>query len=531
MHATRTVQNRKSSGSVNGSGRWWALAALALSGLTIGLDATVLNIALPELSVSLHATTGELQWFSAAYTLVVGVAILPASNLGDRYGRKRLLVASLVLFAAASLWCALAGSAGELIAARATLGLAGAALLPLGAAMLPTLFPGQQERARAVRIWTTASAVGLPLGPIAGGWLLDHFWWGSVFLLSVPLAVFGAVALAVFLPEARSARPLPFDVPGAVLSSAGLAGAIYGCINAGQDGWGQAGTWAPILAGLVLLGAFISWERRSRHPLIDLSLFASGRFSWGAVHSTIANFALFGLLFAVPQYFQSVDGATPLGTGVRLLPMIAGMVAGSQVGGALARKYGAGVVIGAGFLLSAAALGVAATTAVGAGYGFAAAWITVLGLGTGLALPAAMSTALSALQAERAGAGSGLLQALRQVGGTVGVALLGTVLSSGYRDHLASAGLPPAALRSVRDSVAVGVGVARQLRDGPLLRDVLAAFVHGMDLALAVSCALVLAGAVLAAVFLPRRPARDGDATAAGSGAGDRPGNVPDVAA
>jgi MFS transporter, DHA2 family, multidrug resistance protein len=513
MSETQTVQRNETSLTGNGSGRWWALAALALSGLTIGLDATVLNIALPELSLSLHATTGQLQWFAAAYTLVVGVAMLPASNLGDRYGRKRLLAGSLVLFAAASAWCALSSSAGELIAARAVLGLAGAAMLPLGFAMLPTLFPGQQERARAVMIWTTASTVGLPLGPIAGGWLLDHFWWGSVFLLNVPLAGFSAVALAVFLPEARSARPLALDVPGAVLSSAGLAGVIYGFINAGQNGWGSAGTWAPVLAGIVLLAAFAAWERRSSHPLVDLSLFANGSFSWGTVHATIANFALFGLLFAVPQYFQSVHGTTPLGTGLRLLPMIAGMVVGSQFGGALARRLGTGVVIGAGFLLSAAALGVAATTAVSTGYGFAAAWIAVLGLGVGLALPAAMSAALGTLKAERAGAGSGLMQAVRQLGGTIGVAVLGTVLSSGYRDSVPAGMLPPAALQSVRRSVSAGVAAARQLHDSILLRAVLTAFVHGMDLALAISCAVVLASAVLAALFLPRRPTADGKAS------------------
>jgi MFS transporter, DHA2 family, multidrug resistance protein len=509
MSETQTVQPTKISEA--GSGRWWALAALALSGLTIGLDATVLNVALPELSLSLHATTGQLQWFSAAYTLVVGVAMLPASNLGDRYGRKRLLVGSLVLFAAASAWCALSASAGELIAARAALGLAGSALMPLGFSMLPTLFPGQQERARAVTIWTTASTAGLPLGPIAGGWLLDHFWWGSVFLLNVPLAAFGAVALAVSLPEARSARPLPLDVPGAVLSSAGLAAVIYGFINAGQHGWGTAGTWAPIVAGIAVLAAFIAWERRSTHPLIDLSLFADGRFSWGTVHATIANFALFGLLFAVPQYFQSVHGTTPLGTGLRLLPMIAGMVAGSQCGGVLAKRYGARAVIGGGFLLAAAALGTAATTAVSTGYGFAAAWIAVLGLGVGLALPAAMSAALGALTAERAGAGSGLMQALRQVGGTIGVAVLGTVVSSGYRDNVPAGHLPPAVLRSARDSVSAGVAVARRLHDSGLLHAVLAAFVHGMDHALTVSCALVLAGAVLAALFMPGRPPGDAD--------------------
>ncbi|MGH3247492.1 MAG: MFS transporter [Trebonia sp.] len=511
MTMTQKVERPEKGTRAGPSGRWWALAALALSGLTIGLDATVLNIALPELSTSLHATTGQLQWFSTAYTLVVGVAMLPAANLGDRYGRKRLLVASLALFAAASAWCALSTSPGELIAARGVLGLAGAALLPLGFAMLPTLFPDQDERARAVTIWTLASAVGLPLGPIIGGWLLDHFWWGSVFLLNVPLAAVGAAALVVFLPEARSARPLALDGPGTVLSSAGLAGIIYGFINAGQHGWGAASTWAPIGAGLILLAGFIAWQRRGGHPLIELSLFANSHFTWGTVHATIANFALFGLLFAVPQYFQSVDGTTPLGTGMRLLPMIAGMLAGTQAGGGLAKRLGARIVIAAGFLLAAAALGAAATTSAATGYGFAAAWITVLGAGIGLALPAAMSAALGALTAERAGAGSGLMQALRQVGGTIGVAVLGTVLGSGYGGRVHTGHLPAAQANDVHSSVAAGIAVARQLGDDALARTVRAAFVYGMDLTLAVSGALVLAGAILAVLFLPRQAPRAGE--------------------
>jgi MFS transporter, DHA2 family, multidrug resistance protein len=482
------------------------LAALALSGLTIGLDTTVLNIALPELATSLHASTGELQWFSTAYTLVVGVAMLPASNLGDRLGRKRVLIASLVLFGAASAWCAWSTSSGELIAARAVLGLAGAALMPLGFAMLPTLFPGREERASAVRIWTAASTVGLPLGPIVGGYLLGHFWWGSVFVLNLPLALVGAVALVIFLPEARSANPVRLDVPGALISSAGLAGLIYGFINAGQHGWGSTTTWVTILAGLVLLGVFAWWERRSSHPLVELSLFGNGEFSWGTVHATVANFALFGLLFAVPQFFQSVNGESPLGSGVRLLPMIGGMVLGTQTGGGVAKRFGVRAVVAGGFVLAAAALGFAATTRVDTAYGFTAAWIAVLGLGIGLALPAAMSGALSALSAERAGAGSGLMQALRQVGGTIGVAILGTVLSSGYHNKLPGTGIPASLEQTVRDGVAAGVEVAHQLHDDQLANAVRGAFVHGMDSALVVSCVLVAAAAVLAFLFLPRRP-------------------------
>lgn len=487
------------------SRRWWALAALALTGLIIGIQSTVTNIALPQLSTALHATIGQLQWIASAFTLVAGVGMLPAANLADRYGRKRLLAGSLVLFAAGSCWCALSGSSGELIAAQAVLGLAGAALLPLGFAMLPTLFPDPGQRAWAVMIWTAASAVGLPLGPVIGGLLLDHFWWGAVFLPNAGLALAGVAAVAVFVPEARSSRPVALDVPGAALSSAALAGVIYGFINAGQHGWGSAGTWASILAGAVLLAGFVAWERRSAHPLIELGLFRNGHFVWGTVHATIANFAFFGMLFAVPQYFQSVDGITPLGTGIRLLPMALGLVIGTQLGGPLAKRSGVGTVIAAGFALAAAGLAAGATTGTGTGYGFAAGWIALLGLGVGIALPAALNAALGALPAERAGAGSGLMQAMRQVGGTIGVAVLGTVLSSGYRGRVRTGHLPAALAGATRDSVAAGIAVAGRLHDTGLAQIVRAAFVHGMDLTLIVSGAVVAVGAVFAALFLPRR--------------------------
>jgi hypothetical protein len=257
--------------------------------------------------------------------------------------------------------------------------------------------------------------------------------------------------------------------PGELLSSAGLGAVIYGFINAGQHGWGSLVTWVTTLAGLALLAGFVIWERHTSHPLIELSLFGNGQFSWGTVHATIANFALFGLLFALPQFFQSVAGASPLGTG----------------------------------------------------YGFAAAWIAVLGLGIGMALPAAMTGALGALSAERAGAGSGLLQALRQVGGTIGVAILGTVLSAGYRDRLHPGHLPPALNRAAHDSVAAGIQVATTRHDRVLAQAVKVAFVHGMDLALIVSGGLALAGAVLALLFLPRRPRPAGPAGPAKSPAAD----------
>ena len=489
------------------TGRWWALAALALSMLTIGLDATVLNVALPTLATELDASTGQLQWFGAAYTLVLGALMIPMGSLGDRLGRKRVLLAGLALFGAASAACAFADSAGVLIAARAVQGIGGAAMMSLSIAMLPALFQDPEERTRAMNIWVTSSAIGLPLGPIVGGWLLDHYSWGWVFLINVPLVAVGLLALTVYLPESRSTRTQPIDVPGIALSSTGLVAVIYGLIEAGQDGWTSPSVLAPIVAGVALLAAFIAWERRSAHPLIDLSLFSNRDFTIGTALSTVANFSLFGLLFVMPQYFQDVGGSDPLGTGVRLLPMIGGMVVATRIGPQLVKRSGARFVIIAGLSLSAAALGLAATTEVDTGYAFTALWITLLGAGIGLVLPASVGAAMGALSAERAGSGSGLMQALRQVGATIGVAVLGTVLSSGYHSQLDGGDVPSSAEGAVRSSIGAGIEVAQRLDSSALAQTVRSAFVHGMDTVLLASAALTILGVVIAVLFLPRRVA------------------------
>jgi MFS transporter, DHA2 family, multidrug resistance protein len=488
------------------NGRWWALAALSLSMLTIGLDATALNVALPTLSTDLGASTSQLQWFGAVYTLVLGALIIPMGTFGDRFGRKRLLLAGMAIFGASSAVCAFAGSAGVLIAARAFQGIGGAAMMPLSLAMLHVLFVDDDERTRAMNIWISSSAIGLPLGPIVAGWLLSHFAWGSVFLINVPVVVAGFLALALYLPESRSEHARALDGPGVALSSTGLVALIYGVIEAGQDGWGGAGVLAPIAAGIVLLAGFLVWERRASQPLIDLALFSNRDFTIGTALSTITNFALFGLLFVMPQYLQDVGGSDPLGTGVRLLPMIGGLIVATRAGPMLVKRSGARSVIIAGLALCAAGMALGATTSVTSPYALAALWIALVGAGIGLTLPAAMATAIGALSMERAGSGSGLIQALRQVGATIGIALLGTVLSSSYHARLDnSADIPPSVERAVRSSVGAGIEVAHRLNSSSLAVTVRSAFVHGMDAVLLASAALTIVAGVIAVLLLPGR--------------------------
>ncbi len=500
--------------------RWWALVAIAASVLVVGLDLTILNLALPVLSVQLHASTTDLQWFSASYSLVLAAALLPAGLLGDRVGRKKMLLIALVVFGASSAACAFAGSPAELIAARAVLGLGAAVILPMSIAVLPVLF-APEERARAIAVIMGATFIAFPVGPLLGGWLLDNFWWGSVFLINVPVVVLALVAVALLMPESHGARSRRIDIPGIILSSLGLAGLTYGCIKAGASGWGDPAALATILAGAAVLALFVAWERRAgRHgaALVQLELFRSASFTWGTILSTFVSFAMFGILFAMPQYFQGVRGLDSLATGVRMLPMIGGMVLG-MVGGtrlqsprkgpdgqpAGAPPVGPKILVAAGFVVMAAGLAVGATTSAASGTAFTATWYAVAGLGLGLAMPAAMNAALGALSAERSGSGSALITAMRQVGATIGVAVLGTVLLSAYRSHLDLGGLPAAAAGAVRTGVVAGVGVALHLHSAALLDSVRAAFSHGLDVMLAVCAGIAGLSALLALAFLPRR--------------------------
>ncbi len=515
-----------------GARRWWALIAVAASMLVVGLDLTVLNLALPSIGTALHASTSDLQWFNDAYSLVLAAAVLPAGLLGDRYGRKRVLMTALAIFGVSSAACSYATSSGQLIAARAVLGLGAAAIMPLTLAIIPVLFV-PEERQKATAVMASTIFLSFPIGPLVGGSLLDHFWWGSVFLINVPVVVAALIAVAVLMPESRSAQRPGIDVAGVLLSSAGLAGLTYGFIRAGQDGWGNVGAIAAIAAGAVALAAFVVWEhlltRRAAQaatvpgspgtvrPLIELALFRSAGFSWGTILATLVSFAMFGILFAMPQYFQEVRGTDAFGSGLRMLPLIGGMLVGMIGGTRLQspRRNAAGLpgeplagarsMVATGFMVMAAGLALGALTSVTSGTAFASAWFALSGLGLGIAMPSAMNAALGALSAERSGGGSALITAMRQVGATIGVAVLGTVLNNVYQARLAPAALTAPVAGVAKSSVTAGVALAHELGSAELLTAVRTAFVHGLDIMLWACGGIALASALLALAFLPRR--------------------------
>ncbi|MGA7911760.1 MAG: DHA2 family efflux MFS transporter permease subunit [Candidatus Dormiibacterota bacterium] len=501
-----------------GARRWWAAGALTLGVLAVGLDVTVLSVALPTLAAALHASESDLQWFSSGYALALAGGMLPAGVLGDRFGRKRVMVSALLLFGAGSVACAYAPNPGAFIAARVVLGAAGAAMVVMVLSIFTVLF-SEEERPRVVGIWAAANFLALPIGPILGGWLLTHYWWGWVFLLNVPVAALGLVAVIALVPESRSPERPALDPIGMLAASAGLAGVTYGLIELGRNGWTDPGSLTILVAGVMVVVGFFAWERRLTirphgRPLIDLALFQSRGFTWGVILAAIGGMALFGIIFTMPQYSQGVLGLDPQGAGFRLLPVIVGLVLGAVPADRIAARVGPKLTIATGFAITAGGLLVGSTTMIGSGDWFVAIWMAVVGFGMGIGFATAASAALKTVPSERSGVASALIQAMQKVGAPFGAAILGSVLVSGYQSQLSLGGLPASVAGPIRQSVFAGVAVAEKLHSAALLESVRHAFVHGMDAALVISAGIALLGTVVALVFMPGRAAVVHEATA-----------------
>jgi EmrB/QacA subfamily drug resistance transporter len=489
--------------------RWWALAALTLSVLIVGLDSTIITVALPTLAAELHADSAQLQWIGGAYLLALSVAMLPIGLLGDRYGHKRLLLSGIALFGVASAAGSLAGSPATVIASRAVLGLGAATIIPLSMALLPRIF-SKEELPKAIAVWTAATALGLPAGPIVGGWLLHNFWWGSIFLFNIPIAVLALAAGAWLLPrdskpDTKQGSAAPFDTLGTALGALGIIALVYGTILIPSNGWTDPPVLLALAAGLALLTAFVRHERRHAHPIVNLALFADHRFRWGTLIAVFVNFVVTGALFVVPQYLQAVLGNDAFGTGLRVLPLIGGLMAAATLSDPLVSRLGARTIVPAGLLIVAAGSLLGATTQISDGYGFAALWLALTGLGFGLTVVPATTLVMESLPDGHSGTGTSLLETVQQVGGVVGVAALGSLLGYGYLHRIDTDRLPAPAADAARDSVAGANTVAGQLHDANLASSAHEAFLHGMSLVLTTGGAMALVAAVLAALFLPGR--------------------------
>jgi EmrB/QacA subfamily drug resistance transporter len=492
--------------------RWATLGVLCLSLVIIGLDNTILNVALPTLGSDLGASDSQLQWVVDGYTLVFAGLLLTAGSIADRFGRKRALATGLSVFGLASVVAAFAGSPGQLVAARCAMGVGAAFIMPATLSVLMHVFRDPQERAKAIGIWAAVSGLGVILGPSLGGLLLEHFWWGSVFLVNVPVAA-GALLLGkALVPESRDPAAPRIDLPGAALSTVGLFVLVWAIIEGGSGDWLSGRVLAGFATGLGLLGAFVAWERHTDAPMLDLRFFRNPRFSSAALSLALVFFAMFGCMFFLTQYLQLVLGYGTLAAGERLLPIIT-MAIGAPIAMKLTEVVGTRVVLATGMLVTSGALLALATTSIDDGYGRFAVVLAVLGAGMGFILSPATHSVMSSLPADKAGVGSAVNDSVGQIGGALGVAVLGSILSSSYSGRMPAdvAGVP------LPDGASEGLGatlrVAAQLDEGhaaSLVRVAQESFVHAMDVTVLVAAGITLAGAVAAAIWMPGRNAQPG---------------------
>jgi EmrB/QacA subfamily drug resistance transporter len=504
-------------GSTGYQRRWWALAVLCLSLVVLAMDNTILNVALPTLARDLQATGSELQWMVDAYLLVFAGLLLTMGAAGDRFGRKLTLNAGLLVFVAASAASAFAGSPEVLITARAAMGIGAALIMPATLSIITNTFP-PNERGRAIGVWAGMAALGVVLGPVVGGWLLEHFWWGSVFLLNLPVVALALLAGWPLVPNSRDPSATPLDPIGAALSVAALVGLVYGIIQAPEDSWTDPLILAAFGVAAVLAVAFGWWERRTQHPMLPMELFGNPRFSAASGAIAMAFFALFGSVFLLTQHLQFVLAYTPLQAGARVLP-VATLLLAAPLAAWLTERLGTKLVVAAGLLTVAGALGLLSTVQLGDGYGLVAATLALLGIGMGFVVAPATESIMGSLPLAKAGVGSAMNDTTRQVGGALGVAVLGSVLAAGYGAAIQTAlrDAPPQLAQAAGDSIGAAATIAAQL--GPagqgLLEAARSAFLQGMGDALQVGAGVAAVAAVLVLVFLPARgkqeaPVRDG---------------------
>ena len=493
--------------------RWVALSVLCLSLLLSVVDNTIVNVALPTLNSELGAGTTELQWIVDAYTLVFSALLLTMGHAGDRFGRRRALHLGLLIFAGTSGLAALSTTSSQLIGARALMGIGAALIFPATLAILVNVFTDPKERAAAIGIWSAMVGVAVAIGPVAGGLLLEHFWWGSIFLVNIPVALVAIALGALFLPESRDLGVGPMDYAGLVLSAAGVGLVIWAIIEAPTLGWTSPTILAAFAGSIALLVAFALVERRLAHPMLDVLLFKNARFTAASLSVATAFFALFGFIFLITQFLQLVQGYTALQAGVRTLPFAIATGIMSPVAIALMHRFGSKPIVTLGLLVMAVGFVIAATVQVDTPYlGRVLISMVTIAAGLGLATSPATEAIMGAVPPDKAGAGAAVNDTTREFGGTLGVAVVGSVFLTVYGpavvDGYRSLGLPPAYESVVRESLAGGLGVAAKLpSDAGAQLAVIAkgAFVDGLTRGSLVSAVVVSVGAVIAWKFLPTR--------------------------
>jgi EmrB/QacA subfamily drug resistance transporter len=491
-----------------------ALAVICLSVFVISVDATIVNVALPTLSRELNANTAQLQWIVDAYTLVMSGLLLSAGSLSDRYGRRGWLSSGLIVFAITSAVAAQVDSAGGLIAARAAMGVGAAVIFPTTLGLITNIFTDPIRRAKAIGLWAAMVGVGVAAGPMSGGWLLEHFSWGSIFLVNVPIAALAIIGGILFVPTSRDPAAPQVDVPGLILSAIGITALIYTVIGAPSWGWGSVRTAVGFAAAILVLSGFALWERRTPQPMLDVSVFANRRFSGGSLAVTAGFLTLFGFIFVITQYFQFIKAYSAFQAGVRLLPVAISIALASVVGPRVVHKIGTTAVVSAGLAVFAAGLAWASTVDASTPYTVIAIQMVLLGTGLGLTTAPATEAIMGSLRPDKAGVGSAVNDTTRELGGTLGVAIVGSVFASVYSGGIDSASalaaLPKGLRSTIEGSMAAAYKVIGQL---PLPADRVVAiraaidhaFLDGLRVGSLVCAGVAMAAAVVAAVLLPAR--------------------------
>ena len=510
--------------------RWWTLVVICIGLMVITLDNTILNVAIPTLSRKLGASNSQLQWIVDAYTLVFAGLLLSAGSLGDRFGRKGALSLGLFLFAVGSGLSALATSPHQLIATRAFMGVGGAFIMPSTLSIITNVFTVPHERARAIAVWAGVAAVGVALGPIVGGWLLEHFYWGSVFTVNLPIVAVALTGGYFLIPTSRDPSAPRLDPTGAGLSIVGLVALLYGIIQGPNQGWTDGKILAAFAVAVVVLGGFVAWELHTDHPMLDVNFFKNPRFTAASLSIAAVFFALFGSIFFLTQVLQLVKGYSTLQAGLRMLPQAIVLMTGATMSAWLVERFGTKRVVGSGLGIVAVGLFVASRFNDHSGYGLILAAILLLGVGMGFTMAPATESIMGSLPRAKAGVGSAVNDTTRMVGGTLGVAILGSVLSSVYRSHVASGlkgvAAPKAAVAAARSSIGGAYATAQHL-GGPagqhLQQAARHAFIVAADRGFEGAAAVALLGMLITVLFLPAR-ALDWDeaqATMAATGSGN----------
>jgi EmrB/QacA subfamily drug resistance transporter len=492
------------------------LLSLLLASFLINLDTTIVNVALPTLVRQLHATTTQLQWVVDAFNLLFAGSVLALGSLSDRFGRKGMLLTGLAVFGAASLVGGLMGTAGELIAARAVMGIGAAMVFPATLSLISNVFTERRERVLAIGLWGAVAGMAIALGPVVGGGLLQAFDWRSIFFAMPPIAVLSGALIAIYVPTSRDPRAPRLDGLGFALSTAMITLLIFTIIEGPNYGWGSARTLLSFGATAVLAVLFAVCERRTEQPMLDISLFRNLRFTAASVSVAISFFALSGFIFLVTQYFQFLKGWGPLSTGVRLLPVASSVAVASVVGSRLALRIGTKVIVSSGLMLMAVFYLWVTDASDATSYLTIAVQMVILGTGMGLASAPATEAIMGVVPKAKAGIGSAVNDATRLLGATLGVAIIGSVYASLYATRLAGRlprGLPAQLAQSANNSVGAALEVATRLTHAgqPGLADEVrrattTAFFHGFHAGDFVAAGIAAAGALFALVFLPAHP-------------------------